>query len=94
MSSQRESLTSSFNDFSSLLLLLEVEHLTYRTSTINEPETFLEIEGGFGGKRVFAPMYLQPHYGNGGFGNVYLLTLDNTKRCPIAIMEVVDTLGL
>ena len=28
----------------------------------------------------FAPEYLQPHYGNGVFGNVYLLTLDNTKR--------------
>ena len=23
---------------------------------------------------------LQPHYGNGVFGNVYLLALDNTKR--------------
>ena len=27
-----------------------------------------------------APTYLQPHYGNGVFGNVYLLALDNTKR--------------
>ena len=27
-----------------------------------------------------APSDLQPHYGNGVFGNVYLLTLDNTKR--------------
>ena len=45
MSSQRESLTSSFNDFSSRLLLLEVEHRTDRTSTIYEPATFLGIEG-------------------------------------------------
>ena len=27
-----------------------------------------------------APTYLQPHYGNGVFGNFYLLALDNTKR--------------
>jgi hypothetical protein len=27
-----------------------------------------------------APSDLQPHYGNGVFGNVYLLALDNTKR--------------
>ena len=39
--------TSSFNNFSSRLLLLEVEHLTHRTLTINEPGTFLGIEGGF-----------------------------------------------
>ena len=26
------------------------------------------------------PTYLQPHYGNGVFCNVYLLALDNTKR--------------
>ena len=25
-------------------------------------------------------MYLQPHFCNGVFGNVYLLALDNTKR--------------
>ena len=29
---------------------------------------------------IIAPTYLQPHYGNGGFGNVYLLALDNTKK--------------
>ena len=29
---------------------------------------------------ALAPTYLQPHYGNGVFGNVYLLDLDNTKR--------------
>ena len=42
-----------------------------------------------------APTYLQPHYGNGVFGNVYLLALNNTKHCqrPIAVMGVVDTLG-
>jgi hypothetical protein len=27
-----------------------------------------------------APSDLQPHYGNGVFGNVYLLNLDNTKK--------------
>ena len=27
-----------------------------------------------------APSDLQPHYGNGFFGNVYLLFLDNAKR--------------
>jgi hypothetical protein len=27
-----------------------------------------------------APSDLQPHYGNGVLGNVYLLDLDNTKR--------------
>jgi hypothetical protein len=27
-----------------------------------------------------APCDLQPHYGNGVFGNVYILALDNTKR--------------
>ena len=41
---------------------------------------------------------LQPHYGNGVFGNVYLLAIDNTirgKHCrrPIAVMGVVDHLG-
>ena len=30
--------------------------------------------------RNTAPNDLQPHYGNGVFGNVYLLALDNTKR--------------
>jgi hypothetical protein len=29
---------------------------------------------------IIAPTYLQPHYGNEVFGNVYLLALDNTKR--------------
>ena len=29
---------------------------------------------------VLAPSDLQPNYGNGVFGNVYLLALDNTKR--------------
>ena len=28
---------------------------------------------------IFLPIDLQPHYGNGIFGNVYLLSLDNTK---------------
>ena len=28
----------------------------------------------------FAPSDLQPHYGNGVFGNVYNLALDDTKR--------------
>ena len=32
-----------------------------------------------------APTYLQPHYGNGVFGNVYLLTLDNTKFLKLII---------
>ena len=41
-------------------------------------------------------MYLQPHYGNGVFGNVYLLVLYNWKvniaENPIAVMNgVVDT---
>ena len=27
-----------------------------------------------------ARTYLQSHYGNGVFGNVYLIALDNTKR--------------
>ena len=30
-----------------------------------------------------APTDLQPHYGNGVFGNVYLLALDNTKRLTL-----------
>ena len=30
-----------------------------------------------------APNDLQPHYGNGVFGNVYLLALDNTKRLTL-----------
>ena len=30
-------------------------------------------------KDHIAPTYLQPHYVNGVFGNVYLLALDNTK---------------
>ena len=29
---------------------------------------------------TMARTYLQPHYGNGVFGNVYLLALDNTNR--------------
>ena len=29
---------------------------------------------------VKAPTYLQPHYGNGVFANVYFLALNNTKR--------------
>ena len=38
----------------------------------------------------FARMYLQPHYGNGVFSNVYLLVLSSWKvnivENPIAIM--------
>ena len=30
--------------------------------------------------KVLAQMYLLTHYSNGFFGNVYLLTLDDTKR--------------
>ena len=44
---------------------------------------------------------VQPHYGSGILGNVYLLALDNTRRVgsknwqrPIAVMGVVDHLGL
>ena len=29
---------------------------------------------------ITAPSDLQQHYGNGVFGNVYLLAFDNTKR--------------
>ena len=38
-------------------------------------------------------MYLQPHYGNGVFGNIYLSA--GGKHCwhPIAVMGVVDTFG-
>ena len=36
-------------------------------------------------------MYLQPHYGNGVFANVYLLA--GHCRHPIAVMGVVDTFG-
>jgi len=47
---------------------------------------------------VKAPSDLQPHYGNGVFGSVYLLALDKGERdkhcrCPIAVMGVVDHLG-
>jgi hypothetical protein len=45
-----------------------------------------------------ARTYLQPHYGNGVFGNVYLAfswTKLRGKHCrhPIAVMGVVDTFG-
>ena len=33
----------------------------------------IQVEGN-------APTYLQPHSGNGVFGNVYLLPLHNNKR--------------
>ena len=41
-------------------------------------QNFLELQG------VLAPSHLQSHYGNGVFGNVYLLALDNTKQVNIA----------
>ena len=43
-----------------------------------------------------APSDLQPHYGNGGFNNVYLLDLDNTKSSTLLAPHcyVVDMLGL
>ena len=31
-------------------------------------------------KKTLLPLYLQPHYVNGAFANVYLLALDNSKR--------------
>ena len=34
-----------------------------------------------------APTYLQPHYGNGVCGNVYLLALDNTKRQTLTVPD-------
>ena len=44
-----------------------------------------------------APSDLQSHYGNGVFGNVYLLALNSIRDkhcwCPIAVMGVVDHLG-
>ena len=47
---------------------------------------------------LIAPMYLQPRYGKGVFGNVYLLAqiILSGKHCrrPIAIMGVADALGV
>ena len=40
-----------------------------------------------------ARTYLQPHYGNGVFGNVYLSAGQHCRH-PIAAMGVVDTFGL
>ena len=40
----------------------------------------LYLERKYFSIRDGAATYLQPHYGNGVFGNVYLLALDNTKR--------------
>ena len=37
--------------------------------------------------------YLQLHYGNGVFGNVYLSLRGKHCRHPIAVMGVVDTIG-
>ena len=44
------------------------------------PQIFLGMEAKPIPVKDFAPSDLQPHYGSGVFGNVYLLALDNTKR--------------
>ena len=54
--------------------------IVYHVTTPNRNRVNLDMTPIWALSTDKAPTYLQPHYGNGVFGNVYLLALGHTKR--------------